>query len=527
MQAQGYFLSCHARTIARLIGAAGLLSVYGAVSALTVDHLVSFGPGQENAAEIAAFDAESNVLFVTNAEDNRLERFDLSDPANPVTLTAINLAPFGGGPNSVAVANGVVAVAVEAVIKQDPGAVVLFNTKGIITGLVPVGALPDMLVFTPDGDKILVANEGEPSDDYTIDPEGSISIIDLTQGADQASVSTIGFSDFNAGGPREGEVPADLRVFGPGASLAEDLEPEYITVDESGARAWVSLQENNGLAIVDIEAESIEALVSLGFKDHSLPGNELDASDRDGPGGGSAINIVNWPLLGMYQPDALAAFTVNGVSYVLSANEGDARDYDAFSEEARIKNLTLDPTVFPDAATLQEDANLGRLQGTDATGDTDDDGDFDALYAYGARSFSVWDGATGQLLWDSGSRFETVTSALGLPFFNNDDGRSDNKGPEPEGITTGVVENRRYAFIGLERVNGFFVYDLSTPDSPALVRFVPGQASDARPEGLLFVTADDSPNGTPLLLLTNEDSGTVAIYQLTLEDRVHFDRFEQ
>lgn len=481
------------------------LTLFQSAYALDIEHVVSFGPGAADTAEIAAFDPISQRLFVTNPSDNRLERYDLSDPASPIELSPVDLSPYGAGPNSVDVANGLVAVAVEADPKTDPGRVVFLDADGNPIDQVTVGALPDMLAFTPNGQTLLVANEGEPSDDYTIDPEGSVAIIDLatpTRGG--FSVAFADFTAFNGA-----TLDPSIRIFGPGATVAQDLEPEYIAINESGTTAWVSLQENNALAVVDIATASVTSLIGLGFKDHSLPGNELDASDRD-----EAINLTNWPLLGMYQPDAIDVFTVAGVPYVLTANEGDARDYGGFSEEDRADDLTLDPTEFPDAATLQLDENIGRVNVTTTLGDTDADTDYDEIYVYGGRSFSVYNGLTGEQVFDSGSDFENITAGFGFPFFNDDDGRSDNKGPEPEGITLGTISGRSYAFIGLERVSGFFVYDLTQPNAPIIETFVQGEPGNERPEGVLFVPANDSPNDQDLLLLTHEDSGTVAIYTL-------------
>jgi len=501
--------------VLKSLAAAALIGASASTAALQIDYVGSFGPGVEGGAEIAAFDPTTVRLFVTNSDSNSLDRYDLSDPVAPVTLGSLDLSPFGAAPNSVAVADGLVAVAVEAAPAQDPGVIVFFDADGVLLGQVTVGALPDMVTFTPDGSRLLVANEGEPNDDYTIDPEGSVSIIDLSGSVAAATVQTAGFADFNAGGPLAGDLPADVRIFGPGATVAQDLEPEYISTDELGTTAWVTLQENNAVAVVDIASATVIGIVALGFKDHTLPTNPLDASDEDGPMAAPAINITNWPVLGMYQPDAISTMTIGGVPYLFTANEGDARDYDGYSEEDRIGDVTLDPTAFPDAAILQSNANLGRLNMTLANGDADADNDYDQLYVYGGRSFSVWNGLTGALVWDSGSEFEDVTAALGLPFFNDDDGRSDNKGPEPEGIATGLVDNQRFAFIGLERVDSFFVYDVTDPTAPQLQELVPSPAGEEAPEGVLFIEAADTPTGLPWLAITHEDSGTVALYQLT------------
>lgn len=254
----------------------------------------------------------------------------------------------------------------------------------------------------------------------------------------------------------------------------------------------------------------------LGYKDHSLPGNGLDPSDRDGTSNGPAIKIGNWPVLGMYMPDGIAAFEVNGRTYLLTGNEGDARA----NEEVRVSALTLDPTAFPNAATLKANANLGRLTVTNVNGDTDGDADFDKIFVFGSRSFSVWT-AAGNQVFDSGDDLEQITAVLTPTFFNANDGlasqfdtRSDNKGPEPEGVTTGVVNGVTYGFIGLERSGGgVMVYDMSDPASPVFAEYVRADL-DISPEGLTFVSAESSSNGLPLLVVTNEVSGTVTVYQI-------------
>ena len=409
-------------------------------------------------------------------------------------------------------------MAVEAAPQTDPGTVVFFTTEGRFEGQVTVGALPDAVTFSPDGRYAVVANEGEPSDDYTVDPEGSVSVIDLSMGISQAAVRTADFTAYNTA-----VLDPSIRIFGPGASVAQDLEPEYVAISPDGTTAYVTIQENNALATVDLATATVTALRGLGFKDHSLAANGFDASNRD-----DAIAIQPWPVLGLYQPDAIAAFAIEGTTYLVTANEGDARDYDGYSEEARIKDLTLDPTAFPNAATLQDDANLGRLKTTTAHGDTDGDGDYDVLYSYGARSFSVLR-ADGSLLYDSGDDFEQITARLLPDGFNstndeNDsfDNRSDDKGPEPEGITTGVVNGRTYAFIGLERVGGVMVYDVTNPSAPTYVTYVTdrlfggdaeaGTAGGLGPEGIVFISAQDSPTGQPLLVISNEVSGSLSVF---------------
>jgi 2',3'-cyclic-nucleotide 2'-phosphodiesterase/3'-nucleotidase/5'-nucleotidase len=275
------------------------------------------------AAEIAAFAPGVNRLFVTNANANTIDILNLSDQGILSFYSTIDIGAIAqaegldlGGINSVAVNSqgGYLAAAVEAGIKQDPGSVVFFDLEGIYQTAVEVGSLPDMLTFTPDGNKLLVANEGEPNDDYTVDPEGSVSIIDVSDGIGDLTnkVKTATFKDFDD--DQQALIDAGVRIFGPGATVSEDVEPEYIAVSPDGTTAYVSLQENNALGILDIATGEITSIVPLGFKDHSEAGNGFDASNRD-----DAINIQTHPVFGMYQPDAIATYEVQGETYVVTA----------------------------------------------------------------------------------------------------------------------------------------------------------------------------------------------------------------
>ncbi len=460
------------------------------------------GNALEGGAEIGAFDAASGRVFVTNGELGRLDYFSADTSGDITSISSIGL---GGGPNSVAVRNGIVAVAVEAGNKQDNGFVEFYDSNGAFLNAVAVGALPDMVTFTPDGSRVLVANEGEPDDDYTVDPEGSVSIIDISAGVAGATVINAGFGAFSAADMNN----AGVRIFGPGASVAQDLEPEFIAVSPDGATAFVTLQENSAVAVVDIATATITAVRNLGTKDFIAPANRLDASNDDGVEG----NFQNWPVKGLYQPDAIASYEADGTTYFVTANEGDARDYDGFSEETRIGDEAIDPAL---SALLeaslgsdwQADENLGRLR-TTTTADTDGDGDLDELLAFGARSFSIWD-ADGNLVWDSADALENITLADGT-FAEN---RSDDKGPEPEGLTIGVLNDNVYAFVGLERTNGVVVYNITDPNSPEFVSHL-FNGFDVSPEGLAFVAAGDSPTGNPLLIVTNEVSGTTTAYSVS------------
>ncbi len=359
---------------------------------------------------------------------------------------------------------------------------------------------------------------------------GTVTIIDtsdiLAEGIpeDQGSlVTTVGFNKFNS---QVDELrAAGVRIFGPNATVAQDLEPEYIAVSPDSSTAWVSLQENNAYAELDIASGEFVSITPFGFKDHSIAGNGLDASNRD-----NEINIATWPVKGMYQPDAIATYSAGGKLFLVTANEGDSRDYDGFSEEVRVKDLVLDPTAFPDAATLQLNENLGRLKTTTSLGDTDGDGDFDEIFSYGARSFSIRT-ADGALVFDSGDDIAQITASALPDDFNstndeNDsfDARSDDKGAEPEGVVLGKIRGRTYAFIGLERVGGIMVYDVTDPAAPVFQTYVnnrdfagdaeAGTAGDLAPEGLVFISAADSPTRQPLLVVANEVSGTTTIFAI-------------
>ncbi|CAM1364497.1 choice-of-anchor I family protein [Tenacibaculum xiamenense] len=446
--------------------------------------------------EISAFDPNTKTIFSTNSEAKEVEVIDITDVNLPQIKTAIDITAFGGNVNSVACKNGYLAIAIEAPTKTDNGKVVIFKTDNLTSPYAEIaaGALPDMVTFTPDGKYVLSANEGEPNDAYTIDPKGSITLIDV----EAKTATQIVFDSFNA---QEAALEAEgFRVFGPGADLSTDVEPEYITVSSDSKTAFISLQENNGIAKLDIDSKVITDIYPLGTKDYS----EIlfDLSDKDDTPG----NLNTWPVLSFYQPDAIDYFEVNGIGYIITANEGDARDYDGYSEEERGDDLNLDPTAYPNAAELQEKKNLGRLKVTTANGDTDNDGDIDQIYGYGGRSFSIWN-TTGNLIFDSGNEF--TIKAL-YEFGNYPEGRSDDKGTEPEAVTTFAEGDNIYAVIGLERSGDVLIYNIRDVYNPVFVQ----RLRNTSPEGLLVVNAADSPNGKTLLIVSNEapDDATLNIY---------------
>lgn len=467
--------------------------------------------GDVAAAEITAFDPLTDQLFVVNNDEEReisqVDVIDFSDPMNLIPLTPIDIIPYGGGVNSVAVKNGKLAIAVEGFEKTDNGVILIYNTSNLSSPVaqVSVGALPDMVIFSPDGRYIVSANEGEPNDNYSIDPEGTISLIDVSNGY---QVTTLGFSAF------AGQYPAlktqGFRIFGPNASFAQDIEPEYVTIDATSSFAWVTLQENNGIAKVDLKRKQVIEILPMGVKDHSKAQNKIDVSDRDGIVG----NLKNWPLLAYYLPDAISSFELGANTFLITANEGDTRDYDAYGEEERVKDLDLDPTAFPNAVDLQKDENLGRYTVTTSAGDTDGDGDFDVLYGIGGRSFTIWNGRTGVMIKDYTNLESDLLMANSSLY---DDGRSDNKGAEPESVEIGQIRGKNIVFVGLERSDAIMVYELNGAAGLNFLQVLDGKESiggaghDA-PEGLLFIPDYDSPNGRPLLIVSSEGDGRITVY---------------
>nr|WP_294875694.1 choice-of-anchor I family protein [uncultured Pedobacter sp.] len=469
----------------------------------TYAEIGSLDIGELGAAEISAFDPATNKLFVVKNENegepnqvNRIEVVDFANPSNMKATGFISVTPYGGAVNSVAVHDGKLAAAIQATNKQANGKVVVFKTTDHSKiSEINIGALPDMVTFSPDGKYILTANEGEPNTDYTSDPAGTISIISVN---DNYAVTTIDFSSMI--GQQAALTAKGFRIFGPGKNFVNDIEPEYITVSDDSKTAWVTLQENNAIAKIDIASKTITNIFPLGFKDYNVDGNEIDPSDKD-----SGFAPAKWPVKGIYMPDAIAVLEQNGTPYLFTANEGDAREYDAFSEIERVKDIVLDPTAFPNAAELRKDGKLGRLNITTTLGDANGDGVFDALYSFGSRSFSVWNGNNGSQIFDSKNELDAKCAT------NNtyEDGRSDDKSVEPEGITIGTVGSKKVAFVGMERADAVAVYDVTNPVKPVFLQLL--KCGDA-PEGVLFISAKNSPTKKSLLVVSSENDGVIKVY---------------
>lgn len=462
--------------------------------------IASINLGGLGAAEITAFDPATNRLFaVNNGTENKIDVLDISNPSNVTVIKSISMLPYGGYVNSVAVSNGKLAAAIESTNKQAAGKIVVFNTSNYTEiKSINVGSLPDMVTFSPDGNYILSANEGEPSDDYLTDPEGSVSIIKVSD----YSVVTLNFAAFES--QLANLTAKGFRIFGPGKNFVKDIEPEYITISDDSKTAYVTLQENNAIAEIDVASAAIKKIIPLGFKDYSLAANAVDLSDKD-----NKIEFNTFSkVYGIYMPDAIAYFFHNGTPYLFTANEGDSREYKGFSEMKRVSTVLLDGTNFPTGATLKTDAILGRLNITTTLGDTDSDGDFDALYSLGARSFSVWNASTGSQVFDSKNELDIKAKELAI----YDDARSDDKSVEPESVCLGRVGGKNIAIVGLERADAFAIYDITNPITPVFIKMF--KTGDA-PEGIIFIPASKSPIKQSLIVTSSENDGLIKIYKTT------------
>ncbi len=527
---------------------------------LSLDVLGTFRTGvfDASAAEIVAFHAATQRTFVVNAQSGEIDVLDASDPAAPAQIGSIvaSDAPAideGAVANSVAIRpDGLVVAAIEAPTKTDAGWLLFADaTTFEILGTVEVGALPDMVTLTTDGARAVVANEGEPADDFGLDPEGSVGVVDLpttVAAPAQSAVRTATFHDFETGGSKA--LDPAVRVFGPtpeaGNPVSRNLEPEYVAIAPGGTTAYAALQEANAVAVVDLATATVTDIWPLGAKDHSVPGQGLDPSDRDSATKGPETKIAEWPVKGLYMPDGISAYQAAGDTYLVTANEGDAREWGDYVEPSRVKDLGkngLKP-ICEDSplAAVKGDAALGRLNVTTASGLNEAGTCYDELYSFGSRSFSIWT-TDGTQVFDSGDDFEQTVARVVPEYFNSNhsesnlEGRSDDKGPEPENVTIGTVGDRTYAFIGLERVGGVMVYDISVPEDAAYVTYVNNRdfavsvdgnietaedpaaflasAGDLGPEGLTFVSATDSPTGEALVIVGNEVSGTTTFFGVT------------
>jgi Bacterial Ig-like domain/Secretion system C-terminal sorting domain len=491
---------------------------------IELNYIGSFDPSgtSTSTCEIVVHDPTSQRLFTTSAIAGFLDIINFSNPAAPTVITSVNMNPYGGV-TSVAVKNGIVAVASPNTDETLNGSVVFFDTNGVFLKQVTVGALPDMITFSPDGTKVMTANEGQPNANYSIDPEGSVSVIDISGGIPaltQANVTTLLFTAYNS--QEATLIASGVRKLKLTSTISQDFEPEYIAISADSQKAWVTLQENNAIAEINLATTSITDIWALGTKNVNTPGNGMDISDNN-----NQVLIANWPIQAFYMPDAVANYTVAGTNYIVTANEGDEKEYTGFVERTTVGAATylLDAVNFPNASVLKQSYNMGRFRVSNLSGNTDADPEFETINSVGARSFSIFNTTTKQLVFDSGDDFEMYTAANLPTLFNADHednvakGRSRAKGPEPEGVTVAQIGSETFAFISLERVGGVMVYNITDPTNAIFVdyknsRSTSAYAGDHGPEGITYVSAANSPTGMPYILVANEISGTITIFEV-------------
>ncbi|CAM9455187.1 unnamed protein product [Scytosiphon promiscuus] len=513
---------------------AGMALVSAANAHLTMTKVGGFASTNDDPLEIVVAGPSNHVLAASATGVSILklgEDLSLSEIGFYSTMV-----PFGE-PTSVAY-NSVydeVAISVKSFDPLVKGRVYIFKSASewIECGfcdddvqILETGYLPDMVTFTPDGRRILTANEGEPLD-YTKaenDPEGSVSIFKRQwKTKTYEPACEVGFEKFNTQSRTERLVGRGMRVGGKDfTTFAMDMEPEYIAVTENGNTAYVTLQENNAVAKIDIKGCQVKRMYPLGYKEWGS-GLQLDASDQDG-----MINLQSWPTVkGMYMPDAITTFKADGTRYFLTANEGDAREYgeedtaDFFTDETRVGDLAIELGLDATMAPYNDEA-LGRLKVTSAA---PYDGNIDELYAFGGRSISIFDGKKGELVWDSGDFIEQFTADPANGFsdiFNSEggvdtfDGRSDDKGAEPEGLAMAEIDGRIFVFVSLERIGGWMCWDVSDPTAPVFQSYVNSYEEDTAPESAAIIPAEESPSGNTLMVAAYEESNTLAVFELKM-----------
>ena len=505
----------------------------------------------EGGAEIPTFHHRSNRLFTTNGAENRIDVYDLSDVESPEFMKSVSLSEYGDGITSVAAGRKSIVAAVEV----DPtfatdgtptvnsGVLVVMDTDGdIVSTLELDGVLPDSVTFAKDETTVLVAIEAEPvcaadnpatadvdeSKDFSLanDPEGQVVIVDLSD-PENPTKKNVTFDGFTA----SEAAAAGLVVSKVQTDFAKDVEPEYVSAVDNNT-AYATLQEANGIAEIDLNSATVTRIFSAGTVDRSAVG--IDASNRDEDDDLETYDNV----IGLNEPDTIATFAIHMDNYFITANEGDAREYDCIDDDDRAKDLNLDPSVFPNAATLQLDENLGRAKVDSNFGDTDGDGDYDQIGLRGGRSMTIF--KNGELLFDTEELIATEMKKItgddllinGGHWFDDsgenivytDSDRADDKGGEPEGVAIGTTGERRVAVLGLERFSALLFFDITDPSAPTLISWEQMQpvtdtpVADSKawsPEGIVFIPAWQSPNGKPLVLTSYEMSGTMTIHQIT------------
>lgn len=401
----------------------------------------------------------------------------------------------------------------------EKGYVVITDLEGEYIAHYKVGALPDNLAITPDSKKIIVANEGEPGEKLSVDPEGSVSIIDLTEGLKKGIVTDVKIDELLIKGELKDSLNEYIKASPHKPTYSQALEPEYVTIDEMGKFAYITFQEDSAIGKLDIENKKFLWIESMGTKDHSKEENSFVI-------GKNSSKFVTANVLGMYQPDGIKVINQNGETYLITANEGDARDYgkEYFVEDNYSigKLLELGKKINVPVTEDMKNLKVSNFRGLN------EKGEYDKLYSFGGRSFSIFKVETDgiKLIFDSGNQLEKITQKYLPEYFNSSNtnvkpySRNNSKGPEPEDVEIGVIDGKTYVFIGLERIGGIVTYDITNIENPEFAGYFSGRdysediKGDVGIEGLKFVSAEKSPLGKPLLITSNEISNSIGIYEI-------------
>lgn len=499
-----------------------------------VRELSSYSVGRANAdggvAEIVTYNKDDKIFYVVSGMTQSIDLVKINSDGSTECKKRINIGDVLKGQDinvgdmtSVSYSNekNLLAVAVQDEDYKNNGHIVILDKEGNYKESFECGVQPDMVTFTKDGKYIISADEGEPREGYVngIDPKGSVTIIDV----ENKSTNKV---EFNID---RDEALKDGLLLKKGSNPVEDLEPEYIAISDDNKTAFVSLQENNAIASIDIESGEINYVKGLGFIDHSLPGNEIDAVR--GKGDNAQIDIKRDNFFGTPMPDGIAFLSKNGKDYILTANEGDAREWGKKKNKyENTKSKKFDEKADKKTEYLDNDKTDGL--------------DKDKIYLLGGRSFSIYDASDLTRVYNSGSDFEKITARIFPDFFNtsNDedkgvdelDARSNKKGPEAENITVLNIKDKTYAIVGLERISGIMIYDITDPSNPVYKDYFNNRIfiksvndgeeiglekrGNIGPEGLCAIEAKDSPTGKPLVLVANEVSGTVQVIEFNYSE---------
>lgn len=466
---------------------------------------ISDVPGA-GAAENLDVNEATKLAYVANDDSGSIDMYDVSKMMPRAVKSYKVNVPYKPTSVSVCESRGLVAASLtNDADEAAPGRVLVMDRNLTVLRLVmrKECVLPDDVKWTADCKFLVAACEGEGAD-----VPGGVMVADY-RGPGGMWYRGVRFASF---APYDGLVNILIQN---GVRLVEsmkpsvDLEPEYVAT--VGHHAYVTVQENNAIAVVDLAEAAITELKPLGFINRFKPGFSLDTSDKDG-----RVNLRNYRYLyGMPQPDTIKTYVAaDGKTYLIYANEGDAKD----SEEYRGKDLTdseeLGRKAIPRLAYLTSVQNLlGRIKFSSKMGYNMTSNTQEALYHFGARSFSIM-AMDGTIVFDSGNWFARIMRRYYTKIFNANnfddddlsksmqnlfDSRSDDKGMEPESLdvmTTGKGDT--FVFIGFERGSTIVVFNVTTPTRPTFVfsannnptampikdMFAMGKQGDMDPEGL-------------------------------------------